>query len=336
MPHHKNNTVLSTDYVKIFVQLVEGKGVLAKDILANTGLDPHQLNKEPYINLQQLSQLIDNSSLLLNDVDWGLEFGQRLHIGAHGLLGHVSTSANDGFESLKTYQQFLKIRNQLVSIEVQLKSSSVVILFDLHMNLGNNNRALIDGCISGFMTTLSTKFQLHSIDIPIHLSYPQPPNIELHHQIMGNNILFSSSQNSVELPLSLLTQLNASANPGVFQLVKKQSEAALVQVTKKTSLPDTVSGYLLENPEALLTQELMAKKLNMTPRTLRRKLQEEGVNYQQLQNTVRKNIAIRYLLDTSWSVQEISDRLGYSEEVNFSRAFKRWVGVTPSLYRKQC
>ena len=137
------------------------------------------------------------------------------------------------------------------------------------------------------------------------------------------------------MPLQLLTQPNASANPGVFHLAKQQSEVALAQVNQQNSLSHVISHHLLESPETLLTQEKMAKKLNMTSRTLRRRLLKEGISYQEIQNSVRKNIAIQYLKSTSWSVQEISDRLGYSEEVNFSRAFKRWVGVTPSLFRNQ-
>jgi len=335
MTSNNNNMSLSTDYVKIFVQLVEEKGILAKNILANTHIDPLHITKDPYINAHQLAQLIENSSQLLTDPDWGLQFGERLHVGAHGLLGHISTSASNSFESLKVYQQFLKIRNQLISIDYQLRAQSVIIIFNIHSIIGHHQRPIIDGCISGLISTLATKLQLKSVDIPIQFTYQKPNKIDLHRKILGNHITFSSDQNSVELPLNLLTQSNASANSGVFHLAKQQSEVALAQINQQNSLSHTINHYLLESPETLLTQEDMAKRLNMTPRTLRRRLLQEGVNYQEIQNSVRKNIAIQYLKSTSWTVQEISDRLGYSEEVNFSRAFKRWVGVSPSLFRNQ-
>jgi len=340
MTHNNNNAALSTDYVKIFVQLVEDKGILASDILADTHIDPQHIEKDSHIDSSQLMQLISNASRLLNDEDWGLQFGERLHLGTHGLLGHVSTSANNSLESLKTYQQFLQIRSQLVSIDYQLKGQSVVILFAIHANIAHaktapHNRPIIDGCVSGLITILGTKFPLHSVDIPVHLSYPKPQSIEPHLSILGSNITFNSDQNSVEIPLSLLTQQNATANAGVFQLVTQQSEAALTQIQQEENLSNTINRHLLENPEAIISQDMMAEKLNMTPRTLRRKLHQIGSNYQEIQNSVRKDIAIKYLQDTSWSIQEVSSRLGYSEEVNFSRAFKRWVGVTPSLFRKQ-
>ncbi len=335
MTYNNNNMSLSTDYVRIFVQLVEEKGILAKDILANTQIDPLYINKAPYISSLQLTQLIENSSQLLNDPDWGLQFGERLHTGAHGLLGHISTSASNSLESLKVHQQFLQIRNQMVSIDYQLQPQSVVIIFNIHSNIERQRRPIIDGCISGLISTLATKLQLKSVNIPIQFTYPKPDKIDLHKKLLGNHITFGSKQNSVELPLHLLTQPNASANPGVFHLVKQQSEAALAKFSQQNSLSHIISQHFLESPETLLTQENMAKKINMTPRTLRRRLLQEGVNYQEIQNSVRKTIAIQYLKSTSWTLQEISDRLGYSEEVNFSRAFKRWVGVSPSLFRHQ-
>ncbi len=335
MTYNNNNMSLSTDYVKIFVQLVEEKGILAKDILANTHIDPLNINKIAYINSGQLTQLIENAYELIDDPDWGLQFGERLHIGAHGLLGHISSSANNSLESLKVYQQFLQIRNQLVSIDYKLQTQSVVIIFNIHANIKYLQRPIIDGCISGLISTLTTKLQLKSVDVPIQFTYQKPEKTQLHTQLLGNHITFNSDQNSVELPLHLLTQSNASANPGVFHLVKQQSEVALAQISQQNRLSDIINRHLLESPETLLTQEDMAKRLNITSRTLRRRLGQEGINYQEIQNSVRKNIAIEYLKSTSWTVQEISDRLGYSEEVNFSRAFKRWVGISPSLFRHQ-
>lgn len=331
----QRNAALSTDYVNIFVQFVADKGILARDILANTGIDPLAISHSPYVNSRQLNQLLSNASDQLNDLNWGLEFGKRLHVGAHGLLGHVSTSAANSLQSLQTYQKFLQIRNQLVSIDYELTQNSVIIIFEVNTETSFQTRPIIDGCVSGLITVMKTKLALKLSDINIQLSYTKPKDITPLNATLGNNITFNNARNSIEIPLAVLMQHNASANSGVFQLVQQQSEAALSHIKQQHDLPNTINRYLSENPEMLMSQESMAKKLNMTSRTLRRRLQHAGFNYQEIQNSVKKNVAIRYLQNTTWSVQEISERLGYSEEVNFSRAFKRWVGMTPSLFRKQ-
>jgi AraC-like DNA-binding protein len=77
----------------------------------------------------------------------------------------------------------------------------------------------------------------------------------------------------------------------------------------------------------------VARELAMSPRSLQRRLSEEGVSYQSLVDVVRKGAAERYLQERSLSVSEIAFLLGYSEPAAFHRAFRRWYGTTPQGYR---
>jgi AraC-like DNA-binding protein len=79
----------------------------------------------------------------------------------------------------------------------------------------------------------------------------------------------------------------------------------------------------------------VAEKLNMTPRTLQRRLQAEGVVFRQLVESIRQHHAERLLLLNQKSIGEVSDLLGYSDVTNFSRAFRRWAGCSPRDYLKQ-
>ena len=71
----------------------------------------------------------------------------------------------------------------------------------------------------------------------------------------------------------------------------------------------------------------------MAARTLIRHLREEGVTYQQLLDNVREELACWLLLHSSMSVEAIAERLGYQDTSNFSRTFRRWLGVTPRDFR---
>jgi AraC-like DNA-binding protein len=73
----------------------------------------------------------------------------------------------------------------------------------------------------------------------------------------------------------------------------------------------------------------------MSPRTLQRRLAEEGVSYQTLLEGARKEAAGRYLADGTLAIGEIAYLLGYSEPAPFHRAFKRWYGTTPEAFRRR-
>lgn len=70
-----------------------------------------------------------------------------------------------------------------------------------------------------------------------------------------------------------------------------------------------------------------------SPRTLIRRLREEGSSYQQLLDSVREELACWLLIQTDLPVEAIAERVGYADTSNFSRTFRRWLGVTPREFR---
>ena len=78
-----------------------------------------------------------------------------------------------------------------------------------------------------------------------------------------------------------------------------------------------------------------AKAADMTARTLQRRLGAVGLTYSQLVDEVRLGTAIRLLVRPEMSLSEIALTLGYSDPGHFTRAFKRWTGETPTVFRKR-
>ncbi len=79
--------------------------------------------------------------------------------------------------------------------------------------------------------------------------------------------------------------------------------------------------------------EEIAHELNMTTHTIRRRLKEEGNSFQEIKDSIRREHAIMLLENTSLSLLDISDHLGFSETAAFNRAFKKWTGLTPGAFR---
>jgi AraC-like DNA-binding protein len=79
----------------------------------------------------------------------------------------------------------------------------------------------------------------------------------------------------------------------------------------------------------------VASRLALTPRTLQRRLDEEGLTFQQLVEQLRRDMAFQYLAGTQLSLSEISALLAYTDTTTFGRAFRRWTGRTPAGYRKE-
>jgi AraC-like DNA-binding protein len=78
-----------------------------------------------------------------------------------------------------------------------------------------------------------------------------------------------------------------------------------------------------------MTEATMARALNLSQRSLQRKLSERGTTFRQVVDDTRKQLAEQYLKDSMLSVSEIAYLLGFAEVSSFSRAFRRWTGQAP-------
>lgn len=80
-------------------------------------------------------------------------------------------------------------------------------------------------------------------------------------------------------------------------------------------------------------RDTIARDLGMAPATLARRLTERGSSYQDILDGTRRDLALGYLQQAHVSVTEVAFRLGFTDLSNFTRAFKRWTGQSPSAFR---
>jgi AraC-like DNA-binding protein len=119
------------------------------------------------------------------------------------------------------------------------------------------------------------------------------------------------------------------------RLLEAQADQILAQLPERTGLAQQVQRALTRRLDAASTGvDTIARQLAMSSRTLQRRLANEGVSYQQLLDAARKEAARRYLAESSLAIGEVAYLVGYSEPAPFHRAFKRWYGVTPEVFRR--
>ena len=132
----------------------------------------------------------------------------------------------------------------------------------------------------------------------------------------------------------VLTEQCRSADPGIAQLCEDYCEQFVERSEGKSLFQRNILRACVRNLSTSSVQApVVAKTLNMSVRTLYRRLGEEGVSYQSLLDKLRSSVALEYLKNTQLSVEEIATQCGYQDVSNFRKAFRRWTGRSPSSYR---
>ena len=140
-----------------------------------------------------------------------------------------------------------------------------------------------------------------------------------------DNILYFSKE-SLEAHLRTANPRLARVNDRVVTQYLAQFDKGSTGMRVRAKLIDLLSA-------GHVTQQEVAHSLHVSLRTLQRKLNEENTSYKELLDETRRELAGQYLRQASLSVSEVTYLLGFSEPSNFTRAFKRWTGRTPSEVR---
>jgi AraC-like DNA-binding protein len=140
------------------------------------------------------------------------------------------------------------------------------------------------------------------------------------------------SELSLQFDSRYLDEPVLSANYDLQQLLLQKVNLAASK-SSQGIFGNRIHQHLMSNAYlGILSLEDVAANFNVTPRSLQRRLQGEGVTFQQLSDSVRKSLALHYIQSGKHQIKEISDMLGYHELSAFSRAFKRWTGKPPVSY----
>jgi AraC-like DNA-binding protein len=145
-------------------------------------------------------------------------------------------------------------------------------------------------------------------------------------------IVFDAGEDALVFDAELLEQTLVMANP---ELARHNDEAVREYLARidHGSVIDQVRSQLVNRLADRPTPQMVARALGMSQRSLQRRLHEHGTSYETVLGEVRKELACAFLREGRYAVGELAFMLGFEDASAFARAFRRWMGVSPSAYR---
>ena len=169
--------------------------------------------------------------------------------------------------------------------------------------------------------------------LAVTLCRPAPRNLAVFERAFRAPLTFGADENVLWFDQAMFERRLEGANA---ELARQNDEVVLRYLASfdRQNLHARVHAALIELlPLGEPAMQKVAQALNMSERSLQRKLAEEGVSYKALLNDTRRELALSYLRDRRYSLTEITYLLGFADGRSFNRAFKRWTGQAPSEYR---
>ncbi|WP_260426679.1 helix-turn-helix transcriptional regulator [Burkholderia sp. Bp9142] len=154
-------------------------------------------------------------------------------------------------------------------------------------------------------------------------------------QVLGTRVRYGRPANTITFLHAHLERPLPQANAATAAMCERMCAELVSRRRTRVDLVAFLNEYLATRPfDRPPRLQDIATLLNMSERTLKRRLQDEGVRFRDISDAVRKTRAQTLIAEGRLSIKEIAEALGFSDMSSFSQAYKRWTGVAPSVSRQ--
>jgi AraC-like DNA-binding protein len=288
---------------------------------------------EARVTAAQLETLTGFAMRQLDDEALGW-FSRKLPWGSYGMLCRASITAPNLGVALKRWCRHHRLLTQDILLDLSVTGSLARLAISENIRLHDNRELCLltslrhvygYGC-----WVIDSRIPLPEIAFP----FPEPQHALVYRLLFGRPVRFGAPQAAISFDAQYLS------------LPLRRDEKALRTMLRR-ALPLTVRQYrsdrlmvlklrdaLRANCADLRAGESVASALNISLRTLHRRLLQEGTSLQKIKDEVRRDLATERLSRTSRSIKQIARDVGFHNEKSFMRAFKQWTGKSPMEYRR--
>jgi AraC-like DNA-binding protein len=304
-------------------------------VLEELGFDPAMFdNPDLVIPYVRRSELIQQCVHKTQCAHFGLLIGQQTGLSAFGLMGYLVQQSPNVVTALKTLVHYahLHVRGAVISFEEV--DDEAFLGYSIYQPDVEAYEQIADGAVAIAYNILRKLCGPNWSPTDVNFAHRKPADVRPYQQFFKASLKFDAERNGVLFSAKWLQQPVLGADTELHRLLQKQID----------QIETHCSGDFVEQVQRVLHTSLFTQKttadhiaalFSLHPRTLHRRLKANGTSFQQLVDNVRFEIARQSLENSSLEVTQIAAMLHYADPSAFTRAFRRWSGTTPALWRKQ-
>lgn len=325
---------VSPYYVDAVINAAEQYGITAANIPNAVYLQRFSASGER-IPLQLFCQVLQNFADIAADADIGLKLGSMLEPACFNVLGHLVMACKTIGDALRHVQQLQDLVIDCADADCVLAGDRLLFSWTPRVRPEFGEKQLIDLVLSA---TRNFGIWITGIDEPfaeVWFQYSMPADTRVCAQVFGHAGRYGCRQNAFVIPAAWANRPIKSASENLQPLIFQQAQSQLQTIRRNEGFVSLVAEMVTRLlPSGNASIDRVADMLNVSARSLQRRLSDHGKSFSDVLQQVRLQQANYYLTSTSMSLNEITACLGYREQSSFSSAYKAWTGQSPKALRE--
>lgn len=313
-----------------FEDFALAQGLDPRTTLAEIGLPCDA--KDGVISGVQFNTLLELCARRSANPLFGLQLGLQQGAQALGNLWYAIQNAGSVGEALQALIQYFHVHSNGAQLQLECHGGYARLMYEVTDGEAHSVRQTVElamGISAHLMQgLLQHTWQPHSLQLR-HSPVAEP---SAYRRLLGITPHFNNSVNAWVFDERLLNIPLSNADQRLRQLVREHLDE-LARITLQ-ELPSYVQKLLRTwLPHGQVRIEQVAVHMQLSPRSLKRYLRTQNTSFQALLDDTRQALATRYLRESSLSLTQLAGLLGYADLSTFSRAFKRWNGISPQQWK---
>lgn len=320
---------------RLMIWVAGEHGVSPHSCLDGTGLSPADLDDptRQIAGQQELTVLRNILRQLRSNLGFGLICGARYHLTTHGSWGFALLSSPTLRSMLDFTQRYFDLSYSFNRLSVLVDGSEVKLIYDDRDNPEDVRSALVERDMAAAVTFGKDMFGAIIPPRAIKLRAPRPAYVDAFVDIFGVTPEFGANVNSLSIDAAILDVPQPHGDEVGAWLSQEQCRNLMAERGAFAGIAGRVRARIVSKPGEIPTMQEVAEQLGMSTRTLRNRLYREHTSYRELVEHIRQQMAEQLMRSPQLTVDDIAERLGYSDTSSFVTAFKRWKGIPPRSYK---
>ncbi|MBB4910932.1 AraC family transcriptional regulator [Actinophytocola algeriensis] len=318
----------------VLVRFGTDHGVPRRTLLAGSGLTAAQL-ADPSLEVEARQELRVVRNLAAALPDAGVAAGREYHATTFGILGFAFLSSPTMGAAVAVALRYYDLSFAFSIPDVTVADGQVRLVLDDRLLPADVARFLVERDLAAIHTVID---ELLPAGVPLtglEFRFAEPEVSDQYEATFGLRPRFGCPANVATFDASYLTEPLPLANAHTVAMCEAQCRDIVARRRARSGTAHEVRELLTRLGALGSPMPEVARELNLSTRTLRRRLEEEGTSFRALLDEVREALAEELLTKGAVPVEDVAVRLGYAEASSFIHAFKRWKGVTPIAYVRQ-
>jgi AraC-like DNA-binding protein len=288
------------------------------------------------IPVEQVEALWKKAYELSNDPNLALHAVEALPFGAYRVIDFLASNAPTIGAALAKVADYFPLINAVVRVPYAVGECVVTYGIEAPARPSTITRPYAEYALGAIvLRTRVATGQPYAL-VRVEFSHPPPPDTSEHERIFECPVRFGAERCQLVIARTVWDTPRAGSDPALFSVLDTHARMLLDQLPSAAD----IAGRVREALAAELgggdpSLESIAGRLAMSPRTLQRRLRDQGVVFNDLVDAMRFRAARSYLAQRDIAAAEVAYLLGFAEPSSFVRAFRRWSAETPTEYRRR-